>query len=244
MRREHTMKKQQIKTTTTTTEEVDMDFLFSLIPSEKVSDRLPLMEAIMEATEAPAPKAEPKARTGTDWAYKAPEIVNAREATTAPPAVVNGEVFAGFGNPMAEAQARLKADAERDARRAARRAAKVAAFRAREEAEKAEKARKARERARVVRKTKARQAVKVGDYVFYTSKAGTRKRYRVAALGRGGSLQLEMLGHSSRDRLKGKRFWAKRAQCVRDSYKAGTANGGRICVCGDRSCQIGPFNRY
>lgn len=88
-------------------------------------------------------------------------------------------------------------------------------------------------------KPEPKVGIRVGSFVFYTSKRGTRKRYKVVRLGRNGSVQLEMLGHFRGDALKGKRFWAKGASVSPD---AEADNGSRYCtVCGERGCNIGPF---
>jgi hypothetical protein len=62
----------------------------------------------------------------------------------------------------------------------------------------------------------------------------------VAALGRGGVVWLQMLGHFSGDQLKGKRFPVKRGTPL--TLDAAPKRGGRYCtVCGERTCNIGPF---
>lgn len=79
---------------------------------------------------------------------------------------------------------------------------------------------------------------KRGDYVMYTSKRGTTKRYKVVAVRKDGTAaKLQMLGHFRGDRLKGKTFWAKTPAMTLD-----TSSGGRVCtVCGSSTCRIGPF---
>lgn len=92
---------------------------------------------------------------------------------------------------------------------------------------------------KVASPSKPSRSLRVDDFVFYTSKAGKRKRYRVAGQGRNGVVWLQMLGHFGGDPLKGKRFPVRQKDLELDTY---TDNGSRYCaVCGERSCNIGPF---
>ncbi len=218
---------QTAKTAKTTTTEVDRDYLASLFA--KVDLAPSRVKPISERL--------PKASALADWATTPAKVTGAVAPFVAPETVQT--VPLDLGAKWRERRANLDAEkAERaalDARHAAKRAAKVAKFQAEEKAKEAAKP-----------APSASVSIRVGDIVWYTSNAGKRNKYKVVQIGAGCSYRLEWLW--GKKGAKKTRFWAKGAQ-IEDlngqmAAAKKTRGGGRICICGDRSCGIGPFQSF